>query len=134
MRPADECSAEQPAVECSAQQHDLLDGSYEMCPAEERSAEQHALSDESFETCPQVAAILDSIDVDVLEWILQEFLWDQLGHYGSSDDGTIRRDATRTYTAEEKLENLFKESKKRRGLYCANLTKTFSHTVNFNRL
>ena len=118
--PPNECRAEQPAEERRAEQRALLDESYKARPAEERSADQHALADESVDTCPHVAAILDSIHVNVLEWITKEFHWNKLSHYGCSDDGTIRRHDTITYTAVEKLEHLLKESKERRGWYCAN--------------
>ena len=96
FRPANECRAEQPAEERRAEQRALIGESYKARLAEERSADQHALADDGVDTCPHVAAILDSIDVNVLEWITQEFLWHELSHYGCSDDGTIRRHDTIT--------------------------------------
>ena len=71
-------------------------------------------------TCPHVASVLDSLDVEILEWLTRTYLWGDVARYGRSSDGYTRHQSDRVWTAAQKLEQVISETHARRVAYCDN--------------
>ena len=81
-------------------------------PSGSGSAEQPAL--------PNVAALLDSISIESLDWLLENFLWGEVSRYVLSNNGTLAYNPSgEQVSADVKLELLIKLTRERRERFCA---------------
>ena len=69
--------------------------------------------------CPHVASVLEPLDTNTLDWLTQTYLWGAVAEYGPSSDGYTRRQDS-SYTAAQKLEQLFSETHEQRVIHCNN--------------
>ena len=101
-------SAEQPALKRVARQ-DQNDG---------RSVEQPSPTPGT--ACPNVAALLEDVSTESLDWLVENFLWGNISEYTLSSDGTLAFNPGREpVSADIKLELLIKLTQERRKIFCA---------------
>jgi hypothetical protein len=71
--------------------------------------------------CPHVAALLECVSTESLDWLVQYFLWGKVSNYTLSCDGTLAFNQGRgQVSADIKLELLIKLTRERRETFCAN--------------
>ena len=84
------------------------------------SAEQPALKHDGSTACPNVAALLECVSSESLDWLVQNFLWGKVSEYTLSSDGTLAfNPGCGRISADTKLELFIKLTRERRELFCA---------------